>query len=278
MIVLLLSFAIGSARAADPATLVLPTDAAGLAAQLTSIELGIRDPSVPAATAAAYGHAQQRIYRQLVLDPALSTDVQSRLPPALQPPVGRGLVATAGLMSLVKSPRADLPNWRIEAPGDLEMLTAEYHAAETATGTPWSVLAAVHLAETRFGRIHGTSVSGALGPMQFMPATWAAYGTGDVRDPHDAIRGAGNYLAKSGAPGDLDKAIWAYNHHTGYVAGVKGFAEVIADEPVTLRGFYGWEVEYRTPKGWLWLPVGYAEETRVPIAPFCARWGSPYCP
>jgi hypothetical protein len=260
-------------------TLEVPSGAEAVAARLLAIELAIRDPSVPDATAAVVGHAQQRIYRAMAQDPTLWKAVIALLPAELRAPVEGGVAASAAMLTLVKAPRADLPPWRIEPPGDREILTALYHEAEAATGTPWSLLAAVHLAETRFGRIHGTSVAGAQGPMQFMPPTWAAYGLGgDIDDPHDAILGAGNYLAKSGAPGDVDKALWAYNHHPGYVAGVKGFAAVIAAEPLTLRGFVGWEVEYRTPRGWLWLPVGYSEETRVPIEPFCATWGAPYCP
>ena len=40
--------------------------------------------------------------------------------------------------------------------------------------------------------------------MQFMPATWRAYGLGgDVHDPRDAILGAANYLRASGAARDL---------------------------------------------------------------------------
>ena len=51
----------------------------------------------------------------------------------------------------------------------------------------WEVLAAIMLVETRMGRIHSRSSAGAQGPMQFLPATWEAYGLGgDVHDAHDA--------------------------------------------------------------------------------------------
>ena len=72
----------------------------------------------------------------------------------------------------------------------------------------WHVLAAVNYVESRFGRLRNESVSGARGPMQFMPATWRAYGLGgDVRDPRDAIMGAANYLHASGAPRDYAPAV-----------------------------------------------------------------------
>ena len=52
-------------------------------------------------------------------------------------------------------------------------LLADYNAAAQATGVGWQYLAAVHLVETRMGRIRGTSAAGAEGPMQFLPSTFA---------------------------------------------------------------------------------------------------------
>ncbi|HEX5762132.1 MAG TPA: lytic transglycosylase domain-containing protein [Solirubrobacterales bacterium] len=90
-----------------------------------------------------------------------------------------------------------------------------------------AVLAAINGIETDFGRNRGPSSAGAVGWMQFMPETWAAYGvdaTGDgVRDPddpRDAIFAATNYLRASGAPGDWRMAIFAYNHAGWYVEDV----------------------------------------------------------
>jgi membrane-bound lytic murein transglycosylase B len=55
--------------------------------------------------------------------------------------------------------------------------------------------------------------------MQFMPATWAAYGEDanhdgrtDPNNPWDAIFAAAHYLRANGAPADWHKAIFAYNH------------------------------------------------------------------
>ncbi|MFD5324857.1 lytic murein transglycosylase [Streptomyces sp. NPDC127092] len=69
----------------------------------------------------------------------------------------------------------------------------------------------------------------AVGPMQFIPSTWAGWGAdgnGDGRaDPHnvhDAALAAGNYLCAGGRdlsrrPG-LDRAILSYNHSTAYLS------------------------------------------------------------
>ena len=95
-----------------------------------------------------------------------------------------------------------------------------------------SILAAINKIETAFGTNLNVSSAGAVGWMQFMPETWAAYGVdanGDgVRDPYnpeDAIFAAANYLSASGMPADTYGAIFAYNHADWYVADVLASAE-----------------------------------------------------
>ena len=90
-----------------------------------------------------------------------------------------------------------------------------------------SILAAINEIETGFGVNQGPSSAGAVGWMQFMPATWAAYGVdadGDGRrdpaNPEDAIHAAARYLKASGMPEDPEGAIFAYNHADWYVADV----------------------------------------------------------
>ncbi len=101
-----------------------------------------------------------------------------------------------------------------------------YLAASQRFGTPWQILAAVHVVET--GQRGDTSVSsyaGAQGPMQFMPGTFAAYaqdGDGDgqanINDVNDAIHTAANHLAANGfAYGDAFSALYSYNHSGSYV-------------------------------------------------------------
>ncbi len=91
-----------------------------------------------------------------------------------------------------------------------------------------AILAAINSIETNFGELNGvTSYAGAVGWMQFMPATWEAYGVdangdgkADPYDPQDAIFAAANYLSASGMPQDTYNAIFAYNHADWYVADV----------------------------------------------------------
>jgi hypothetical protein len=90
-----------------------------------------------------------------------------------------------------------------------------------------SILAAINEIESGFGQNLGPSSAGAVGWMQFMPSTWAAYGVDadsdgdkDPNEPNDAIFAAARYLRASGMPEDPEGAIFAYNHADWYVADV----------------------------------------------------------
>jgi hypothetical protein len=114
-----------------------------------------------------------------------------------------------------------------------------YKASATrCPGLSWTVLAAIGQVESSHGRNNGPSSAGALGPMQFMPATWKHYGVdgdgdgkSDIWSPYDAVPGAANYLCTNGAGqgGEkLRKAIWFYNHSWDYVNKVMSIAEAYA--------------------------------------------------
>jgi membrane-bound lytic murein transglycosylase B len=112
-----------------------------------------------------------------------------------------------------------------------------------------STLAAVNLVESQFGRLRNDSVAGAQGPMQFMPATWAAYGLGgDVQDPRDAILGAANYLHANGAPADDAGALYHYNPSPLYVDAVQRYARRMHDA-AAFRAFYARQVFVRAAHG-----------------------------
>lgn len=90
-----------------------------------------------------------------------------------------------------------------------------------------AILTAINEIETNFGQNQGPSYAGAVGWMQFMPATWAAYGVDangdgvkDPANPEDAIHAAARYLSAAGMPADPEAAIWAYNHADWYVQDV----------------------------------------------------------
>jgi cell wall-associated NlpC family hydrolase len=92
------------------------------------------------------------------------------------------------------------------------------------TGIPWQILAAISKVESGFGANMGPSAAGAVGYCQFLPATWSAYGVdgdGDgIADPYnyrDCIPAMGRYLMANGAPPDMRRAIFAYNHSSPYI-------------------------------------------------------------
>ncbi|MCM3709712.1 lytic transglycosylase domain-containing protein [Sporosarcina luteola] len=137
-----------------------------------------------------------------------------------------------------------------------------YQAAATEYGIPWTLLAAHHRIETRFSTMDPLlSPAGAEGHMQFMPCTFVGWGypgceglgkgsipDKDKTDPavikkyggygvdangdgfadpfdiEDAIFSAAHYLSKSGAAdGEIEKAVFHYNHSDKYVEDVLWF-------------------------------------------------------
>jgi hypothetical protein len=113
-------------------------------------------------------------------------------------------------------------------PPDAQYLALYKAAAPTCPGLPWTVLAAIGQVESGHGRNTSSSSAGAMGPMQFEPATFSAYavdgdhdGLANIMDPADAIYTAAHYLCANGAGSGgtaLSGAIFHYNHAAWYVA------------------------------------------------------------
>jgi membrane-bound lytic murein transglycosylase B len=99
-------------------------------------------------------------------------------------------------------------------------------AAQTCPGMPWTLLAAVGQVESGHGRNNGPSSAGAVGPMQFMPRTFAMYAVDGDHDgvaspwsPADAVFTAARYLCVNGggSPTTVRQALFAYNRAQWYV-------------------------------------------------------------
>ena len=139
--------------------------------------------------------------------------------------------------------RIGVPNFFIDKFRIPPFLLPIYQAAGTQYGIRWEILAAINEIETDYGRNLNISSAGALGWMQFMPPTWAAYGVDANRDgekdpfnPVDAIFAAARYLNAAGAESDIRKAVFAYNHADWYVDSVLMRAQVIGGLPSDLVG------------------------------------------
>ncbi|TWT08122.1 lytic transglycosylase domain-containing protein [Planococcus sp. CPCC 101016] len=152
----------------------------------------------------------------------------------------------------------EAPNRIIEMEVPEENIPLYKEAAED-YNIPWTLLAAHHRIETRFSTMDPLlSPVGAEGHLQFMPCTFVGWshptcsgqgqgeiseedktnldviayyggygvdGNGDgIADPYnltDALYSAANYLSQNGAAeGDLERAIFQYNHSDKYVADV----------------------------------------------------------
>ena len=123
-------------------------------------------------------------------------------------------------------------------------LNAESAAAATCPGLSWTLLAAIASVESGFGAAElpgvgtGANFAGAEGPMQFEPATFAAYdhpvpsdeaptpdGVGSSPyDPTAATYAAARMLCANRVSTDPEGALFAYNHSAAYVGEVLGLA------------------------------------------------------
>jgi cell wall-associated NlpC family hydrolase len=129
------------------------------------------------------------------------------------------------------------------------MLGLYESAAVTCPGLSWTVLAAIGTVESGNGTsalpgVHsGANAAGAEGPMQFEPATFAAYDepvpAGGVAppspyDPADAVYAAARMLCANGASGgaDVAGAVFAYNHSSSYVTKVLSLAQTFGSAAV----------------------------------------------
>ncbi|MGF6886306.1 cell wall-associated NlpC family hydrolase [Nocardia sp. GAS34] len=114
------------------------------------------------------------------------------------------------------------------------MLTLYWQAASDCPGLDWTILAGIGKVETDHDRsrlpgvLDGENSAGAAGPMQFLAPTFASVTTrhrlpaGGASppsryNPSDAVHAAAFYLCDSGAPTDLHRALYTYNHADWYV-------------------------------------------------------------
>jgi soluble lytic murein transglycosylase-like protein len=145
---------------------------------------------------------------------ALAVNEAARRPPAASAPPAPPVSARPVLD--IDAPASEVAKWSVVARS----------AADACPGLHPEVLVAIAHVESRFGRGNGPSSAGAIGPMQFLPETWATYATDgdrdgrtDVMNSIDAMHGAARFLCAHGGA-DLDElrvALWRYNNSRDYV-------------------------------------------------------------
>jgi hypothetical protein len=193
---------------------------------------------------------QQRLVIRLSADPPRVEKVVARMYGRIRARVQAIVRARLVLLELGLPHPRPLRSFRPGTPRPAGVLLEHYRDAERRFGVGWHILAAVNFVESGFGRIRSPSSAGALGPMQFMPPTWEAYGLGgNIFRPRDAIMAAANYLRASGAPRDYWGALYHYNHSDSYVEAVLRYAALMKRDIRAFYSLYSWQVFVRTPSG-----------------------------
>ena len=247
--------------AAPPPNAPLPSGAAPIAQRLAATTRSLQtavdrwrasETPRPPRQLRLWALHQQRLYLELGISRIQAGDaVVRRLPRELQASARDVLTARRALVSLTPPTTRPLSAFRTGPADSADRLLGYYREAQRRSGVPWQILAAVNFIETAFGKVRSPSTAGAQGPMQFLPATWRAYGLGgNIYHPRDSILGAANYLRASGASGSLRLALYAYNHSKLYVDAVLAYARVMRRDLRAFYGFHAWQVFVRTPNGY----------------------------
>lgn len=238
------------------------TDPVGLAAELTDVESRLHDSPNPTELFAIQALRQQLAYERLAVHPDWLPAVLAHVSAQWRATVEANSEAAIDLSALsTPLTPAQLQGWDIARPASAAALLADYQAAQAITAVPWQVLAAIHLVETKMSRLRVASSAGAQGPMQFLPATWASYGRGDINNDHDAILAAARYLQDMGARRDLAAAIYHYDPSEHYVQAVLAYATRMQVDPTAFTTYYYWQVLIVLSGSEVVLPEGYP---RVP--------------
>jgi len=161
-------------------------------------------------------------------------------------------VAATGVMltvvtepALAWPPPDSAPSAAAQAQIPPQYLTLYTKAAQTCSGLPWEILAAIGTIESGNGTsaasdVHGPAGAGSPeGPMQFEASTFDMYAVRADKqqalspyDPADAIYTAAKMLCVNGAKGGsqtgINDAIYSYNHSWSYVDQVVSLAEKYA--------------------------------------------------
>ncbi len=232
----------------------LPSDAAGVAAQLTTVSAQLDAAAgawdgrgTPPAPVTYLALRQQRLLYRVAARRTLARAVLPRLSGRLRAEA-RDVLAAERALSVLNRPTGPR-HFRTGPAAPAATLLRYYREGTRRSHVRWPLLAAVNFVESSFNRLRSDSTAGAQGPMQFMPSTWATYGRGDIHDPHAAILAAARFLHAGGAPAHERAALYRYNPSALYVTAVEAYARIAGRDPRAFRELYAWQVYVRTIHG-----------------------------
>jgi len=236
-----------AAQPAPPATFVPDPPPPAAAAPAPAAPMGVENESQPNTTSASERDRKRDRDRKRERDRERERERDDA-------DSGGGALGQTARDALPAIGPMNVPSFFIDTFAVPPFLLPIYQAAGIQYGVRWEILAAINEIETDYGRNLNVSTAGAMGWMQFMPATWEAYGVdanGDGRkdpyNPVDAIFAAARYLKAAGAERDLAAAIFAYNHADWYVTSVLKRAQLLAALPADLVGALSGLAQGRPP-------------------------------
>ena len=149
---------------------------------------------------------------------------------------------TAAARDLQRLSAGTPPRAKTGLPPSLADLESFYGEAHDRYGVGIHYLVAIHLVETKFGRVKSDSVAGAKGPMQFIPSTRADRWE-RRRHPRSARR---DPRRRQPAPSQRRPATLRHGasrlQPSGlYVDAVTHYARAIVDDPYAIYILYSWK-------------------------------------
>jgi membrane-bound lytic murein transglycosylase B len=206
-------------------------------------ELRADEQALPTATATEFvrlARARQLLVRRAGADAKLGTAIVK-----LDPAERDDVAARRDLTRLSAGSSPQVGGVHFGTAAHASVLRSYYEAAQRRYGIRWELLAAINFVESDFNRARTTAKADAQGPMQFEPATWREYGSGDVYSPHDAIMAAANLLAQNGGRTNELAALHHYNLSPLYWDTVLHYAHRMATVPYAFREYYAWKLFVR---------------------------------
>ncbi len=239
--------AVGAVLLAASSTSVSASVSASSAEPATGAPV-VNDPATTAAVTSADGGTRPNAWFPVVESHLASGRFVNAVPPTVTAHIPATVLAAyrrAAERTNLAQPNCHIPLELLAAIGKVESGHARGGQVDPTGRTRAPILGPVlnggpfaAIPDTDGGALDGDrSWDRAVGPMQFIPGTWASWrsdgnddGTPDPHNVYDASLAAARYLCAAnrdlGTPAGLDEAVLSYNHSTSYLSLVRSWLSV----------------------------------------------------